>query len=90
MDSTKNVIEGYERLLGELEEGGATERWQVKRRMVNGMLKISIAELDYHDARAKHGVESPLSEEDRADVTQAIELRRQIYRRRIEMIKRGL
>jgi len=61
MDNIKKVIESYELLLKELGDDGPTERWQLKRRMVNTMLRISIAEKDYHNMGAEHGVESPIS-----------------------------
>ncbi len=89
MDEIQKVIEGYHQLLKELDDYGASEAWQLRRRMINTILKIQTARRDYHDARAKHGIESPISAEERESIKEAVELRKQIYRRRKEMIKQG-
>lgn len=45
--------------------------------------------MTYHDMRAKHGINSLITEKQRRDIKKAIELRRQIYRRREKMIEEG-
>ena len=67
-----------------------TERWKATRRVVNTLLRVHLIEKNYHDVRAEHGVESPISGKQRQDLKQAVELRRQVYRCRKEMIEQGL
>ena len=84
MGPVDKVIQLYEKLLDEV-SAFPSEDWALRRRTSNAALRLLQAQLLHHDEHAKHGIENPLTSEHRASVKKAIELRREIYRRRKEM-----
>lgn len=88
MSSTRKVVEDFHTVLQELEATGPDERWKARRRFSNLSLKLAESKLAYENAKRVCGVYSEffetgeaMTDEDRANVKQAIELRRKIYRR---------
>jgi hypothetical protein len=83
MSSTKNVVENFQTVLKELEVTGPDERWRAMRRLSNTSLRLCELRIQYE----KQGGDSGLTEKDRANIKEAIELRREVYRRLKKMRK---
>lgn len=77
MSNSNKVVERYQTVLKELGVTGPDERWRSLRLATDVMLRTFEAQLQYQ----KQGGNSGLTDKDRANIKEAIELRRQIYRK---------
>ena len=83
MSSTNKVVENFQMVLKELEVTGTDDRWRAMRQLANLSLRTCTLQTQY----GKQGGDSGLTEKDRANIKEAIELRRQVYRRLKKMRK---
>jgi hypothetical protein len=83
MRTTKKILKAYESLISELESNRPTGKWRLQRRLANAVLRLCAVRVMRDDLDIKYGGgldDSSLTELERRDIKEAIELRRKIYR----------
>lgn len=81
MSGTKKVVENFQTVLKELDVTGRDERWKAIRQLANLSLRMSTLQM----LNEKQVGDSGLTEKDRANVKEAIELRQEVCRRLKQM-----
>ncbi|MDO9475166.1 MAG: hypothetical protein Q7L07_00545 [Pseudohongiella sp.] len=77
MSNTKKHVENYKKVLDALDISGPNDGWKVARRATDLSLRLTNAQMDYDKMHGK----SRFSAEDRENIKEAVELRRQVYRK---------
>ena len=75
MSSSRKIVETYQMMLNELVVTGPNDQWILLRRLTNQMLQAFELQLQYD----KQGGNSGLTDDDRANIKEATQLRRKIY-----------
>jgi len=86
----RNVIEFYDWLIDRMEAECHTEKWKAIRRLNDTSLRLRQAELEYEKMQHQGYADfvqnqERFSEEDLADIKQAVEMRRQVFRKMKEL-----
>lgn len=76
MSDKKKTTALFQKLLKELNAAGPSERWELALEAANVALQATVGQLEYDEymENDRH------TEEDKADISRAIELQREIYR----------